>query len=131
MGKTFFIGNDKDNCIKLDLYYTDNFIENFCLSDGIRLATVNELLAMKLDVICRGGRKKDFLDVHELMNEYSLKEMIGWHRKRYPYNHNPGLLLKKLTDFSIADQDFDPYCLLGKHWEIIKLDIIDFVGSGS
>jgi hypothetical protein len=22
--------------------------------------------------------------------------------------------------------DFDPICLKGKHWEIIKLDIIDF-----
>lgn len=25
-----------------------------------------------------------------------------------------------------ADEDFDPVCLRSKHWEIIKLDMIDF-----
>ncbi len=30
------------------------------------------------------------------------------------------------SDFTLADDDFDPICLKGKHWEIIKLDMIDF-----
>ena len=131
LGKTYYIGTSKENSIKLDLYYTDPFIENYMLTDGIRLATVNEILSMKMDVISRGGRKKDFWDVHELMKEYTLAEMINLHERRYPYSQDRILLLNKLTDFSQADEDFDPVCLLGKHWEIIKLDILEFVESGS
>ena len=38
-------------------------------------------------------------------------------------------LVKQLTDFSQADFDFNPVCLRKKHWEIIKLDLIEFVYS--
>lgn len=129
MGKSYFVGKDKDDCIKLDLYYTDDFMDDFQLIDGIRLASVDEILAMKLDVIGRGGRKKDFWDVHELMNDYSLAEMFELHKLRYPFSHNSVHLLNKFTDFSQADYDFDPVCLRKKHWEIIKLDLIEFVNS--
>ena len=129
MGKPFFVGLTNENCIKLDLYYTDGFIDNFQLLDGIRLATVEEIIAMKIDVICRGGRKKDFWDVHELMDNYSLARMLDLHEKRYPYNHDRIHLINKFTDFTQADNDFDPVCLRGKYWEIIKLDLIEFAKS--
>lgn len=87
-GKTYFIGNDQNNSIKLDLYYTDTFIEHYLVLDGIRLATISEVLAMKLDVISRGGRKKDFWVLHELMGDYSLPELIALHEKRHPFTHN-------------------------------------------
>lgn len=131
MGKSFFIGTGKDECIKLDLYYTDDFIDDYVKIDGIRMASVPEILAMKMDVIGRGGRKKDFWDLHELLNDFSLSAMLGLHQKRYPYSHNSIQIIEKLTDFSQADNDFDPICLRGKHWEIIKLDIIEFVAAQS
>ena len=84
---------------------------------------------MKIDVICRGGRKKDFWDVHELMDNYSLARMLDLHEKRYPYNHDRIHLINKFTDFTQADNDFDPVCLRGKYWEIIKLDLIEFAKS--
>ena len=34
-------------------------------------------------------------------------------------------LLDKLTDFTEADADPDPICLLGKEWDEIKLDLAD------
>ena len=129
MGKSYFVGLSKDDCIKLDLYYTDGFITDFQLIDGIRLASVDEILAMKVDVIGRGGRKKDFWDVHELMEEYTLPEMLHLHKTRYAFSHNHQQLIDKFTDFSQADNDFDPNCLRGKHWEIIKLDLIEFVNA--
>lgn len=129
MGKSYFVGVNKDDCIKLDLYYTDEFIKNFKIIDGIRLAEVDEILAMKVDIIGRGGRKKDFWDVHELMEEYTLPEMLNLHKKRYPFSDNHQQLIDKFTDFSQADNDFDPNCLRGKHWEIIKLDLIEFVNA--
>lgn len=130
MGKSYFIGNDKYNCIKLDLFYTDEFMHDYQLIDDIRLASIEDILSMKMDVIGRTGRKKDFWDIHELMEDYSLIEMLELHHKRYPYTHDPALLLNRLTDFSNADLDFDPVCLLGKHWEVVKLDLIRFVEMG-
>lgn len=129
MGKSYFLGINKDDCIKLDLYYTDEFVKDFTMIDGIRLADVAEILAMKVDIIGRGGRKKDFWDVHELMEEYTLPEMLHLHKTRYPFSHNHQQLIDKFTNFSQADNDFDPNCLRGKHWEIIKLDLIEFVDA--
>jgi len=128
MGKSYFIGREWDDCVKLDLFYTDRFIQKSILINGIRLATVEEILAMKIDVISRGGRKKDFWDIHELKDDYSLEKMIALHKQRNPYTHDENQIRKNFTDFKNADDDFDPVCLKGKHWEIIKLDIIDFAG---
>ena len=128
MGKSYIIGKSKYDCVKLDLFYTERFIQKITLIDGIRLATVAEILAMKVDVISRGGRKKDFWDIHELKDDYSLEKMINLHKQRYPYTHDEDQIRSNFLNFTNADDDFDPVCLKGKHWEIIKLDIIDFAG---
>ncbi len=128
MGKSYFVGDNENNCIKLDLFYTDKFIEEVHLIDEIRLASIPEIIAMKLDVVSRKGRKKDFWDLHELRNDFSLEGMLALHEKRYPYGHDKELIRNNFSDFKNADEDFDPICLRGKHWEIIKLDMIDFAG---
>ncbi len=127
MGKPYYVGENKNDCIKLDLFYTDDFIQDIQLIDGIRLATLEEIIAMKIDVISRVGRKKDFWDIHELMHNYSITQMLSLHEKRYHYSHDHALIINNFSNFSNADEDFDPICLKNKHWEIIKLDMIDFV----
>ena len=127
MGKSYFVGKNKDNSIKLDLYYTEKFIQVIQLIDDIRFATIEEIIAMKINVISSGGRKKDFWDIHELKDDYSLDNMLALYRERYLNDPDPKKIKKSMTNFKIADDDFDPICLKGKHWEIIKLDLIDFV----
>lgn len=126
-GKSYYIGDCKEDCIKLDLYYTEPFINKKVIIDNIRMATVEEIIAMKLEIVSRMGRKKDFWDLHELKDSYTIAEMFALHEKRYPYTHNKALLLQNFTDFSEADDDFEPDCLKGKYWELIKLDITEFV----
>jgi len=128
MGKSYYVGKSNDDCIKLDLYYTDRFINEMLLIDDFRLATIEEIIAMKIDVISRGGRKKDFWDIHELKDDYSIEKMVAIHKQRYPYTHDGDQIRRYIVNFENADDDFDPICLKGKHWEIIKLDIIDFAG---
>jgi predicted nucleotidyltransferase component of viral defense system len=129
LGMSFTIGKDKENSIKLDVYYTDPFIQPAFIEDGIRLATVEEIIAMKIDVIQRGGRKKDFWDMHELLPKYSIGKMLELHQERYPYHHDTDLIKQKLTDFNIAEDDLEPLCLRGKYWAFIKEDIEDAVIS--
>ena len=131
MGKSYYIGNSKDDCIKLDLFYTERFIQNVNLIDGLRLATVEEIVAMKIDVISKGGRKKDFWDIHELKDDYSIEKMFDVHKERYHYTHDQIQIKSSFSDFTLADEDFDPICLKGKHWEIIKLDLIDFANQSA
>ncbi len=129
MGKSFFIGKAKDSCIKLDVFYTEPFIKPAVNMNELRLSHLDDLVAMKMDVITRGGRKKDFWDIHELLRKYSLNEMLLLHQKRYPYVHERKESIKKLTDFEFADKDFDPICSKNKHWEIIKLDLFEATES--
>ena len=126
-GKCYYIGDSQEDCIKLDLFYTDPFINEKVIIEGIRMATVEEIIAMKLEVISRMGRKKDFWDIHELKDNYTIAAMFAFHEKRYPYTHDRAVLLQNFTDFSEADDDFEPDCLRGKHWELIKLDLTEFV----
>lgn len=90
------------------------------------MATTEEIIAMKIEVISGGGRKKDFWDIHELMDDYSIEKMISLHEVRYPYGHDKEVIVNSFSDFEKADEDFDPICFKGKFWELIKLDLIDF-----
>jgi len=127
IGKSFFIGSKVDNAIKLDIFYTDPFIQDFIVVDNIRMATIEEIIAMKVDVIQRGGRKKDFWDLHHLLETYSITQMIELHKERYPYTHDKDLIIQNFISFEQADDDFDPICYKGKYWEFIKEDFEEII----
>lgn len=126
-GKSYYIGKSKEECVKLDLFYADPFIRPALFVDSIRMASVEEIAAMKIDVIQRGGRKKDFWDIHQILELYDLAKLLSLHKERYTYTHEHDQIVECFKDFRIADSDFDPICLQHKIWEIIKLDIIDTV----
>jgi predicted nucleotidyltransferase component of viral defense system len=128
MGKSYFVGNSIIDVVKLDIYYTnDPFIQSFQELDGLRMATTEEIIAMKVDVVSRGGRKKDFWDLHELLPKYGIAAMLDLHKQRHEWTHVEDEILKNFTDFKRADEDFDPICLKNKHWEFIKDDIKEAV----
>jgi len=122
MGKSYFIGNNENELIKLDLFYTDPFVFPVILEQNIRFSSIEEVVAMKFEVIANGGRKKDFWDIHELLETYTLDEMIDFYLKRNPYGYSKDELLAKTIDFSKAEDDFTPNCYKEKVWELIKLD---------
>ena len=122
MGKSYYVGVTEDDLVKLDLFYTDRFVFPELKINTIRLASKEEIVAMKLEVIGYGGRKKDFWDLHELLEYYSLSEMIAFYEKRYQYGHSKEELILMLGNFDNANEDFDPICLHKKKWELIKLD---------
>jgi len=130
LGKSYLIGNHKNNIIKLDLFYSmDPFFEEIVYAEDIRMASIPEIIAMKMDVILRGGRKKDFWDLHELLDHYSPNDMIGFHKQRFEWTHDPIMIRKNFTNFQTAENDFDPICLKGKIWEFIKEDLKDAIAA--
>jgi hypothetical protein len=126
MGKSYFIGESPSNAIKLDVYYTDKFQYNSLQIDEIRMISIKDIIAMKMDVIIQNGRKKDFWDIHALIPLYSADEMIHFYKERNQYFNNTELLKQKLIDFEFAENDFNPVCLKQKHWELVKLELYNF-----
>lgn len=126
-GRSYYIGESEDNNIKVDLFYHDEIINPCDVIDGIRIASLADVTAMKVDVVSRGGRKKDFWDLHELLNTYTIPEMLELHKKRYEYTHDREQIIADFVDFSSADKDIDPICLKGKEWKLIKLDFVELM----
>ena len=130
IGRSYLIGTDRDNVIKLDLYYAmDPFFQPSHNEDGVRMATADEIIAMKVDIVQRGGRKKDFWDLHEALSRFTIAEMIALHKSRFEWTHDEHLIRKNFTDFTAANNDFDPVCLKNKEWAFIKDDIEEVVGK--
>ena len=127
MGRSFYVGEIAEESIKVDLFYTDNFIRPYSMIGNIRLSSLDDIVAMKVDVIQRKGRKKDFWDLHELLERYPIEKMIELHEERYPYTHSRETIINNFTDFDRADDDFDPVCFRGKFWESIKDDFCNEV----
>mgnify|MGYP000903914706 CR=1 FL=1 len=129
MGKSYLVGNDSENTIKLDVYYTDAFIRPELEDEGVRMADIEDIIAMKIDVVQRESRKKDYWDLHGLLPDYSIGDMLQLHEERYPYSHDRELIIQRLRNAAEADDDFDPDCLWVKHWEFIKEDIQEAVDA--
>lgn len=127
LGKSWYVGSGEKNAIKIDIYYTDAYIREEYEQEGIRMASREDVIAMKLETIGNGGRKKDFWDIHRLHDEFTIPEMLALYRERYPYSHTKEEILAALTNFDQAEDDFDPQCLLEKSWELIKLDLVQWV----
>ena len=124
-GVSYIVGNSKEDCVKLDLFYTDPFIRPMEVFGTIRMAAVEDIVAMKMDVVSRGGRKKDFWDLHMLRNHYSVEQMLSLYEERYPYGATREECVSGLTNFSVADTEPDPICLQDKVWQLIKLEFIE------
>ena len=128
-GKSYFIGRKPEASIKLDVFYTDPFINQARVEDGIRMATLTEIASMKMDVVQRTGRKKDFWDIHELLKHFSMSQLMELHERRYSYSHDPKVLLSNFANFEKADDDIEPVCLIGKYWPFIKEDLVYVLNS--
>jgi predicted nucleotidyltransferase len=123
-GTSYLVGNSKDENVKVDLFYTDPFIRPQEQFDTIRMAAVEDIVAMKMDVVSRGGRKKDFWDLHMLRDKYTIEQMLSLYEERYPYGATKEECTAGLTNFTLADTEPDPTCLHGKVWQLIKLDFV-------
>lgn len=128
VGITRFIGFSEEDSIKLDMYYTDPFIREAIIKEEIRLASIDDIAAMKLGIISTAGRKKDFWDIHEMLEMYELKVLLGWFGERYPYLEAKDVI-KGLTTYTRADDEVDPVCFKGKFWDLIKIDISEAVND--
>ena len=85
-GITFYIKDENKKELKIDVMQTDKFIKPIIIEDNIRFAHIEDIAAMKLEAITSRNTKKDFYDIAELLNKYTLVELLKFYSKKYPYN---------------------------------------------
>ncbi|MFZ6026010.1 MAG: nucleotidyl transferase AbiEii/AbiGii toxin family protein [Bacteroidota bacterium] len=108
------------NGVKVDIVnYPYRWIDELLVKDGLRLASDKDISAMKLAAITGRGTKKDFIDLFELLQHYSLSELIGFYEQKY-HDGSVFLVLKSLVYFEDADAEITPYLLRNYSWEDIK-----------
>ena len=123
---SLFVGNNKDNCVKLDICYDENPIFPLINSNGIRMVSEKDIAAMKINAITQDRqRKKDFWDIHDLLETYSIEDMVTFALERYPWS----LDLPKIIDGFKRLPQLNDYteikCLKGKYWEFIVEDLME------
>lgn len=128
-GTSYLIGDSKEDSVKLDLFYTEPFIRDIKTIDGIKIASLEDIAAMKLNVMGTGGRKKDFWDINELQSHFSLNQMLDLYEEKYPYDFTREEITKGLNDFTKADDEPDPICFRNKQWDLIKIEMLDLISS--
>jgi len=90
--------------------------------DNIRIASFEDIAAMKLNAIAGRGSKKDFIDLFFLLKQFSLKEMLSFYSKKY-HDGSTFLVVKSLAYFGDAEQEVMPIMHSNVSWEIVKKGI--------
>ena len=88
--------------------------------EGIRMYSVQDLMAKKIQAILGRRQKKDFWDIAELLNHFSVAEFIDAHHKKFPLQLLLISIPQAMTYFADAEETNTPVSLKGQKWETIK-----------
>lgn len=110
-----FIDDIKIDMVLLPYPYIEP-VEDY---DGIRLVSLPDIIAMKMSAIASRGVKKDFWDIAELLEMYSLAEMLEFYKAKY-ISHDIFHLVRALAYFADAENQKDPDTLKKITWKNVK-----------
>ena len=128
LGYSVRIGDTNEELIKLDMYYTEKYIFPMIIQDGIRFASDKEVAAMKMQAITSPNpRKKDFWDICELLEKYSLNDMIEWGIERNPYSLTKEAIINSLKNINSVDSSEPINCIKDNYWELVVMDLLEAV----
>jgi len=96
--------------------------------DGIRLADVKDIAAMKVAAIIGRGTKKDFIDIFFLLKQYSLKEILDFYLQKYP-DGSLFIAIKSLSYFEDAEADPMPVMFEEVSWPDVKAMIGESIST--
>ena len=114
--------------VKVDVidYSLYKWIDSPVCENGLKLASVQDIAAMKINAIEGRGSRKDFIDVYMLLKKYSLDEILGFYKQKYP-NYSIFRALLSLTFFEDAERESMPIMLIDDSWEQMKNNILSVV----
>jgi len=109
------------NKIKVDIvYFPHQPIAEFVTEDQIRMYSSADISAMKIQAILGRAQKKDFWDLYELLQHYTLQQLMDWHKKKYPSQMLAISIPNAISYFAEADESDTPISFKGQTWEKVK-----------
>ena len=119
----------KINNVKVDFVnYKYPLLTDILVVDNIRMLSMQDIAAMKLNAIMGRGSRKDFIDLFFLLEEFSLKEILNFYIQKF----NDGsifLVQKSLTYFEDAEMQPQPKMFKDFNWETCKQKILEEVSK--
>jgi hypothetical protein len=110
--------------IKVDIvHFPHLLISTIEEESNIRMYGNPDIAAMKIQAILGRGEKKDFWDLFELLQSYSLQQMIDWHKQKYPNQMLAISIPHAITYFVDAEQTQNPVSFKNQTWESVKKGI--------
>jgi predicted nucleotidyltransferase component of viral defense system len=112
------------NDIKVDIvHFPHQPIAPVEVEDEIRMYSVADIAAMKIQAILGRAQKKDFWDLYELLRHYPLQQLMDWHKQKYPSQMLAISIPHAVTYFADAEESETPLSYKGQTWEQIKKEI--------
>ena len=116
--------------VKVDFVHFPHLpIAPFEVEDKIRFYSIADISAMKIQAILGRAQKKDFWDLFELLQHYSLQQIMDWHKQKYPSQMLAISIPHAITYFVDADESDDPVSYKKQTWELVKKGISKFVSD--
>lgn len=107
--------------IKVDLVkYKHPVIRPAVVKEGIRMFSVEDIIAMKVQAILGRAKKKDFWDIAELLNHFEVKDFVELHKEKFSTQNLLITVPQAMVYFEDADEDENPISLKGQTWESVK-----------
>ncbi len=118
------------NDIKTDILdRKSKFIRPALINEQIRIASKEDIIPMKFNTfLCSPEfaryEKKDYIDIANLMKEYSLEHMISLYNEKYPNEPmSSRLMIEGLQLSERADKKVMPKMLYAETWDDTKKQI--------
>jgi len=119
----------KINDIKVDFVnYKYPLLNDYLVVDNIRMLSMKDIAAMKLNAIAGRGSKKDFVDLFFLLEKFSMEEILQFYKQKYA-DGSLFMVQKSLTYFEEANPQLEPKMFKGFNWEICKQKILEEVSK--
>ena len=110
--------------IKVDIVnYKYPWLDDVVLEQGLRLASVSDIAAMKITAIIGRGTKKDFIDIAFLLHHFSLEEILHFYAAEYN-DSSVFMAMKSLAYFDDAEADPMPDMFVNQSWQQVKAYIL-------
>ena len=107
--------------VKIDLIiHPHPLIRSNLNIDEIRMFSIEDIIAMKVQAILGRGKKKDFWDVAELLIHFTIADFIRFHKEKYASQNLLITVPQAITYFADAEESEDPISLKNQTWESVK-----------
>ncbi len=112
------------NDIKVDLIrHPHPLIRPINSIEGIRMFSTEDIIAMKVQAVLSRGTKKDFWDIAELLNHFTLADFVKFHKEKYKTQNLLITVPQAISYFADTEDSEEPVSLKSQTWEGVKKSI--------